>query len=219
MRLRSICTSWSDGITRHCKDTKLLVSFSWLPDISSYLQKTEIRDYVKEQGVPYTFIDVGFWMEISVPHRSSTTDPYASLLRGFYGDGEIKSAVTNRRHIGDFVSRIIADPRTLNQYVFAYDDEVSQKEIYEICGRIAGEDFHKVKETASISHLLLDMCDFDLTYVINSYLEMKFSHERSKAECRSSGTNINIAYTFVGTTVLRRRHPLELLMGRSCILT
>jgi hypothetical protein len=107
-------------------------------------------------------------MEISVPHRSGATDAYAPLLRSFYGDGEIRSAVTNRRHIGDFVSRIIADPRTLNQHVFAYEVEVNQKEIYEICGRISGEDFHKVKETASIPHLLLDMCDFDLHMLLTA---------------------------------------------------
>lgn len=71
----------------------------------------------------------------------------ASMLGSFYGDGETVTALINREHIGDYVARIIADPRTLNQYVFAYEIETNQKEIYEVCSRIAGEDFRKTHET------------------------------------------------------------------------
>lgn len=71
------------------------------------------------------------------------------MLRTFYGDGETKTAITNKDHVGDFVARIIADPRTINQYVFAHEVEVTQSEIYEVCSRIAGEDFRKRNEAVS----------------------------------------------------------------------
>jgi len=71
--------------------------------------------------------------------------PIPELLREFYGDGEKKTAMANKERIGLFVAKIIADPRTLNQYVFIYDDARTMNEIYEVAGRIAGEDFHKIK--------------------------------------------------------------------------
>lgn len=58
--------------------------------------------------------------------------------------------MVNPDHIGDFVARIIADPRTLNQYVFAYEDELSLKEIYELCSQAAGEDFRSIQSTVSV---------------------------------------------------------------------
>lgn len=88
-------------------------------------------------------------MQISVPHKSDSTSPLAPRLRSFYGDGETKTAITNRDHIGDFVARIIADERTLNQYVLVHETEVTQKEIYEVCSRVAGEDFRKRNEVVS----------------------------------------------------------------------
>ena len=121
----------------------------------SDLQKSQIRKYIKEQDIPYTFIDVGFWMQISVPYRPGTPGVMAPLVRGFYGDGNTKSAVTNKDHIGDFVARIIADPRTLNQHILVHEDEVSQNEIYEVCNRVTGEDFHKYKEPVRTSTVYL----------------------------------------------------------------
>lgn len=55
----------------------------------------------------------------------------------------------NKDHIGDFVVRIVSDPRTLNQYVFVHEAEVSQKEIYEICSLAAGEDFWKLYDSVT----------------------------------------------------------------------
>jgi len=71
--------------------------------------------------------------------------PIPELVCEFYGDGEKKTAMVNRERIGLFVAQIIADLRTLNQYVFIYDDMRNMNDIYEVASRIAGEDFHKVK--------------------------------------------------------------------------
>lgn len=96
---------------------------------------------MKKSGVPYTFIDVGIWYQASVPRPSSDTSNLANLLRQFSGPGDKKSAVINREHIGNWVARIIQDPRTLNQYVFFYEDELTLAEIFEMASRALGEDF------------------------------------------------------------------------------
>jgi hypothetical protein len=64
------------------------------------------------------------------------------LVREFYGDGEKKIAMTNKENMGLFVAQIIADSRTLNQYVF----------MYEVASRISGEDFHKIKVVVCLPH-------------------------------------------------------------------
>jgi hypothetical protein len=112
-------------------------------------QILEIRKYIEDSGVPHTYIDVGFWYQITVPYRGAVKGPIPELVREFYGDGEKKTSMVNRERIGLFVAQIIADPRTLNQYVFIYDDVRTMNEIYEVASRIAGEDFHKIKVVVS----------------------------------------------------------------------
>lgn len=109
----------------------------------------KIRNHIKELGVPYTFVDVGFWMQITLPYPAAAKGFIAKTVRDWCGDGEKKTAVVNLNNIGSFVARIIADPRTLNQYVFIYDDERTMNEIYEIANRVSGEDFHKIKTVVS----------------------------------------------------------------------
>jgi len=112
-------------------------------------EKSEIRKYIEDSGVPHTYIDVGFWYQITVPYREAVKGQIPELVRQFYGDGEKKTAMVNKERIGLFVAQIIADPRTLNQYVFIYDDARTLNEIYEVASRIAGEDFHKIKVVVS----------------------------------------------------------------------
>lgn len=88
-------------------------------------------------------------MQVSVPPKPDSTALLDSMLRSFYGNGETKTAIINKDHIGDFVARIIADPQTLNQHVFVHEIEVTQKEIYEVCSRVAGVDFRKIHEEVS----------------------------------------------------------------------
>lgn len=88
-------------------------------------------------------------MQITVPHRLGAEGPAAARLREWYGDGNKKTAVVNKSHIGEFVARIIADSRTLNQYVFMYDDEFTMNELYSIASEILGEDLHEVKVEVS----------------------------------------------------------------------
>lgn len=54
------------------------------------------------------------------------------------GAGDIKCAVIDRRDIGKFVARIIADERTLNRYVFCWTEHVSVNETIAIADRVSG---------------------------------------------------------------------------------
>jgi hypothetical protein len=60
--------------------------------------------------------------------------------------------MTNKENMGLFVAQIIADSRTLNQYVFMYDDVRTRNEIYEVASRISGKDFHKIKVVVCLPH-------------------------------------------------------------------
>ena len=56
-----------------------------------------------------------------------------------YGTGETRNLLTNLNHIGTWVAKIIADPRTLNQSVIIWEDEVLQKDAHEIGARVSGD--------------------------------------------------------------------------------
>lgn len=108
---------------------------------SYFFQKLEIWSFVRELGVPYTFIHVGWWMQLVFTHpANSPTDTWvAKMSRERHGDGNVKTAVTSFDDIGHFVSRIIADPRTINQYVFCWSEEVSLNEVYPVFERLSGQ--------------------------------------------------------------------------------
>ncbi|KAJ8501666.1 hypothetical protein ONZ51_g438 [Trametes cubensis] len=90
-------------------------------------------------GVPYTFIDVGWWMQISLPLPERSQSPMKEQSYTIYGDGNNRMLVTNLNHIGTYVARIIADPRTLNHAVIIWEDEPTQLETREIGERVSGE--------------------------------------------------------------------------------
>ena len=55
------------------------------------------------------------------------------------GTGDERVLVTDRERIGVYVARIVADPRTLNQAVIVWEDEVSQNDAHAIGERLSGE--------------------------------------------------------------------------------
>lgn len=101
-------------------------------------QKLEVQSFVHGLGVPYTFIRVGWWMQLvfTLPPNSPADTQMVQRSHERHGDGNVKTAVTSFDDIGRFVSRIIADPRTLNQYVFCWSEEVSLNECYPLFERL-----------------------------------------------------------------------------------
>jgi hypothetical protein len=106
--------------------------------------KEDAFDAILQLKLPYTIIDVGFWSQISYPRVPSgrlgySLVPVAPAPNEYIGDGGARNLVTDVRDVGEFVARIVRDPRTLNRRVVAWGDKVSQKEIFEIVERETGE--------------------------------------------------------------------------------
>ena len=91
-------------------------------------------------GLPYTFIDVGWWMQLYLPLPLRSQAPHLMKEMGWsmYADGAARSLVTHREHIGTYVARILADPRTLNHAVMVWEDEVRQSDAHALGERLAG---------------------------------------------------------------------------------
>lgn len=72
-----------------------------------------------------------------------------AATRTIYGTGDVKSALVDIRDIGKYTARIITDDRTLNKYVLAYTEELTQKEIIAIAERVLGKKIPSIQyETA-----------------------------------------------------------------------
>jgi hypothetical protein len=110
------------------------------------VQKLAIRSFLRELDVPYTSIDVGWWMQLTLPHPlGSPAGWITDISHEFFGPGNVKNAVTSLMDIGRFVARIIEDPRTINKYVFCWSEEVTLDKVYEIADRISGQKLSDAK--------------------------------------------------------------------------
>lgn len=104
-------------------------------------EKEVVYQRVWYHHLPYTVVDVGIWHQVSYFRVPSGRFDYAMFLdiNEVIGDGEAKTLMTDKRDIGRFVARIIKDPRTLNQKVFTWSDEISQNEILNMIEKKTGE--------------------------------------------------------------------------------
>ncbi|KAM0295306.1 hypothetical protein ACHAPM_010832 [Fusarium culmorum] len=112
--------------------------------------KDTILDHIQRLHLPYTVIDVGWWYQISLPRLpSGRIDRNLFLYNSAIGgSGDIPSARTDSRDVGIYVARIITDPRTLNQKVFAYTELLTQHELYDAVEKVSGEKLERKYRTA-----------------------------------------------------------------------
>ena len=109
---------------------------------SPVLQKEQVLNHIKQLFLPFTFIDVGYWYQFSFPPLpSGKTDKYMfpgtnSKMRV---DGTVPNLITDLRDVGRFVARIVTDERTLNRFVFAWGEELTEKDIYSVMEEVSGE--------------------------------------------------------------------------------
>ena len=116
------------------------------------LQKLDIREYIKDLGLTYTFVEVGWWLQSLFPYPHST--PESPLTPKHYaGDRQQKLLVSTIESIGLFMARIVADPRTLNQTVIVYDTEVSLSEAWALGAEMTGEDFSDYQRVCGHSYI------------------------------------------------------------------
>ncbi|KAJ7186664.1 isoflavone reductase family protein [Mycena filopes] len=104
--------------------------------------KEEVYQHIRKLYLPYTVIDVGFWYQVCFPTLPSGRTDYAALVKPnvtIHNDGKSPTILIDLSDIGPFVARIIKDPRTLNKFVLAYGDVLSENEIFEIMERLSGE--------------------------------------------------------------------------------
>ncbi|KAK1221108.1 hypothetical protein PQX77_016086 [Marasmius sp. AFHP31] len=118
---------------------------SYAPPGSMQFQDMKVRTqkYIIENNIPHTFIQVGIWPDATFPLPHSVDGgPVANFFqKQFHGPGNVKTSWTALERVGEFVARIIADPRTLNKTVHTWDGEFTVDEAYELAGKLTGEDF------------------------------------------------------------------------------
>ena len=106
------------------------------------VQKEDVYNHIKKIKLPYTIVDVGWWYQISIPRLPSGKLDYLGVLTFFDTliiDGNTPSALTDLHDIGTYVAAIIADSRTLNKYVLAYDEVWTFNNVYSKLEELSGE--------------------------------------------------------------------------------
>ncbi|KAH8825526.1 NAD(P)-binding protein [Flagelloscypha sp. PMI_526] len=114
--------------------------------------KLAVRAFVKEHEIPHTFTEVGLWVHnmYPLPHSMDSI-----MIPGFgkemYGTGKVLVSWTDYSNIGKLIALIVADPRTRNQVVHAYDGEATLEETWAAATKASGEDFSDyTKVTAEV---------------------------------------------------------------------
>lgn len=103
--------------------------------------KETVYNHVKCLNLPYTIVDVGWWYQIAFPALPSGKIDYAIVIPStrLPGDGNVPSALTDLRDIGRYVAKIIVDDRTLNKYVFVYNELHSPSQVFDLMEKLSGE--------------------------------------------------------------------------------
>ena len=104
-------------------------------------EKEEVHDRIFLRKVPFTIVDVGYWHQISYPTVPSGRVDYVQVapVKEIYGDGKVKTLLTDKRDQGTWMARIVKDERTLNRRVVAWSDELTQEEMWEVVEKVTGE--------------------------------------------------------------------------------
>ncbi|KAJ7218420.1 hypothetical protein GGX14DRAFT_533307 [Mycena pura] len=87
--------------------------------------KEQVYQHIRKLYLPYTIIDVGYWHQISIPALPASEAHGRHPRRG-----TAPTMLGDLRDIGRYVALIIKDARTLNKFVAAYSDVLSENEIF-----------------------------------------------------------------------------------------
>ncbi|RAH81521.1 NAD(P)-binding protein [Aspergillus japonicus CBS 114.51] len=109
-------------------------------------KKEENLHHIQKLRLPYTYIDAGWWHQLTLPRLPSgrvdhllprPPAAHPSLPLGL--DGNVPTALADLRDVGRYVARIIADPRTVNKRVHVYNEVYTLNRVYEVVERVSGE--------------------------------------------------------------------------------
>ncbi|KAG5236965.1 leucoanthocyanidin reductase [Salix suchowensis] len=88
------------------------------PGLHMYKEKREIRRFVEEYGIPYTYIccnSIASWPYYDNKHPADALPPLDHFK--IYGDGTVKAYFVAGTDIGKFTMKTVDDARTLNKSV------------------------------------------------------------------------------------------------------
>ncbi|KAA8645441.1 uncharacterized protein ATNIH1004_006860 [Aspergillus tanneri] len=165
-------------------------------------EKETVYQHLWKAYVPYTIIDVGFWYQISYPRLPSGRVDYAIPIKmplKLYGNAGLATAITDLRDIGRYVARIIRDPRTLNQKVFAYGELVSQQGAAELLGKLSGEqiEFHDHVSLVNSPHLAARQIDLRALCIQVDSNQMLANMEEAKATLLHNPTDYKARFEVI----------------------
>ncbi|KAK4977957.1 hypothetical protein LTR42_002332 [Elasticomyces elasticus] len=111
--------------------------------------KEIVYNHIKTLHLPYTIVDVGWWYQIAFPPLPSGKIDYALGLPNprLPGNGSQPNALTDLRDIGRYFAKIVVDDRTINKYVFVYNELHSPTQIFDLMEKLSGEKLDRQYDT------------------------------------------------------------------------
>lgn len=88
-----------------------------------------------------------------LPRVPSGRFDYALLapINSIFEGGTTPIALTDARDIGLYVARVISDPKTINQRVFAFSECLTQNQIFNLVEKVSGEKVDSIKVSVGVS--------------------------------------------------------------------
>ncbi|KAJ3708904.1 hypothetical protein LUZ61_012609 [Rhynchospora tenuis] len=117
------------------------------PAKMSFEEKSQVRQIIKDEGIPYTFVVCNFFAGCFLPTIGQAalsglpTDKYTIL-----GDGNTKAIFLDEDDIGTYTIKAVDNPRTLNRilYMRPADNSLSQNELIALWEKKTGKTFERV---------------------------------------------------------------------------
>ena len=105
------------------------------------MQKLAIRQFIRDLGVPHTFVDAGWAMQtfLPLPPRSKAPPAAATATHTAFVPGDARVLLADMQAVGAYVARVVADPRTLGRKVVVWDDERPVSAAHAAGERLSGE--------------------------------------------------------------------------------
>ncbi|KAI5244565.1 isoflavone reductase [Aureobasidium subglaciale] len=103
--------------------------------------KEDVLNHIRRLHLSYTIIDVGWWNQLTLPRLpSGCIDKLVSGLGGrIPGDGNVLSAFTHDRDVGQYDTRAVLDPRALDKFVFIYSEQLTMNQVYDKLEKVSCE--------------------------------------------------------------------------------
>ncbi|ERN08165.1 hypothetical protein AMTR_s00018p00143990 [Amborella trichopoda] len=89
------------------------------PAANLYINKAHIRDVIRVEGIPYTFVSCNYFVGILLPQLAQPeleAPPRDNIL--IFGDGNKKAVFVKEEDVASFTIKTVDDLRTLNKVMY-----------------------------------------------------------------------------------------------------